>query len=446
MTTQNQFHMERYCSRKQQQSARWIRVLTAFSIGLLFMPPLVNAEGFRNPPPGAFSLGRSGGRIAQIDDSSAVTQNPANLIDLTGTEFQLTPSIVRIGAEFKSPNGQKADTEDPWKFLPNFFAAVPLDENRFAFGLGLTVPYGIDSKWNENSGAFARPTGVLRYQTPYFAGLTTINVNPTAAVKIGDKLRIGIGFDAMWSEVTLKQFYPWFIFPGSAGTEPDGTIKAKGDGWGFGGNIGLTWQVTERQRLAVTYRSQMDVEHKGDLKVSNITPAAGFFGATPQSDFSTTVRFPNIVAVGYGIELTDKIRIEADVEWLEFSRFNSLDLNVGANAFLLPSTKFPQKWKDTFTAGIGGDWRFAPNWILRAGYQFYQSPVPDSTFSPTIPDADQNVLTAGLAYKHNHHSLEGAYGADFYGTRNIRNDQNPAFNGRYEITVHLFSFAYRYSF
>jgi hypothetical protein len=30
--------------------------------------------------------------------------------------------------------------------------------------------------------------------------------------------------------------------------------------------------------------------------------------------------------------------------------------------------------------------------------------------------------------------------------RNITTDQNAAFNGKYTFTVHLFSFAYRYSF
>ena len=41
-----------------------------------------------------------------------------------------------------------------------------------------------------------------------------------------------------------------------------------------------------------------------------------------------------------------------------------------------------------FMGGVqaGFDYQFAPNWVVRAGYQFYQSPVPDSTFSPTIPD------------------------------------------------------------
>jgi len=228
--------------------------------------------------------------------------------------------------------------------------------------------------------------------------------------------------------------------------EPDGHLEAKGDGFGYGGNVGITVNVTPNQRFAVTYRSPMTVHYGGDVTLDNITPVASALGATSRSDFSTKIGFPTIVSAGYGIRLSESVRVEADFEWLQFSRFKSLDLGLGNNAFLVPSTSIAQNWRDTFTAGISADWHFAEHWVLRGGYQFYQTPVPDSTFSPTIPDADQNVLTVGLGYSVKRHHFEVAYGADFYGARHITNNQNPAFNGNYDITVHLFSFSYRFTF
>jgi long-chain fatty acid transport protein len=408
----------------------------------------ISAEGFRNPPPGAFDLGRAGGRIAQVDDSSAVQQNPANLVDVTNIEAQLTPTIVYIKADFNSTTapGQASATTDPWKFLPNFFISAPLKQDKIAAGLGVTVPYGLADEWNQNSSAFAPFTGVLRYQSPYFAQLQTININPTLSVRLSDKISIGAGFDVMWSKLKLEQYYPSFLFGGAG----DSAMKASGDGFGYGGNIGLTWQVTDHQRLAVTYRSPMNVNYGGSFKVSNLTPAETGLGATPQSGFNTRVRFPAIVSLGYGIQLSDTVRLESDLEWVQFSRFKSLNLGIGNNSALFTalgqSTSFPENWKDTFTAGFGGDWKFADHWVLRGGYQFYQSPVPDSTFSPTIPDADQNVITIGIGWKGKHNSLEAAYGLDFYNTRHITTDQNAAFDGKYTFNVHLISFAYRYSF
>ncbi len=417
-------------------------------IGLLLTSPAVYGEGFRNSPPGTFNLGRAGGRIAHVDDSSAVHQNPANLTDLRESEVQFSPSIVYMGVDFDSTAapGQSAKTENPWKFLPNAFWVMPLENKDIAIGLGITAPFGLSVDWDESSSAFA-PGGGLRYTAPHYDELMTINLNPTVAFKLSENLSVGVGLDVMWSQLTLKQFYPWLVFPGSGGTEPDGTLKGQGDGFGIGGNIGLTWKITERQTVAVTYRSQMNVDYDGDLTIDNITPTAATFGATPRSDFSSGIDFPNMVAVGYGIKITDTIRLETDVEWIQFSRFKTLDVNLGNNNFLLGgANSTPQNWRDTFTIGIGGDWAFAKRWVLRAGYQYYQSPVPDSTFSPTIPDANQNVFTIGLGYKAGPHSFEIAYGADFYDKRTISSSANPAHNGLYEVTVHLFSLAYALSF
>ena len=429
-----------------KQRARRLMLAYSIVLGHLAMIESAWTEGFRNPPPGTLNLGRAGGRIAHVDDASAVQQNPANLLELNAPEVQITPSVVYINVDFDSTSGQHATTKEPWKLLPNLFFGTTLKDGTIALGLGLTAPFGISNEWDQKSSAFSQPLGILRYQTPYFAELKSINANPTVSFKLGDRLRLGAGVDGMWSELTLKQFYPWFIFPGSSGSEPDGHLKAKGDGWAVGGNVGLTWLITDKQRLAITYRSPLTVSYDGDFEVSNITPTGEALGATSRSDFDTQIGFPTIIGAGYGIQLTEKIRLEINGEWIQFSRFDTLDLGVGNNAVLLPNTHIPQNWKNTFTIGIGGDWKFASNWVARTSYQFYESPVPDSTFSPTIPDANQNVFTFGLGYHYKKHFVEAAYGADFYDSRRIRNAQNPAFNGDYDVTVHLFSLAYHYSF
>lgn len=402
-----------------------------------------NAEGFRNPPAGAFNLSRAGGRIAQVDDSSAVAQNPANLVDLTGTDIQFAPSIVYIKADFKSASGETAHTINPWKLLPNFFGGKTFQDGKFALGLGITTPYGLGSEWDQNSSAFAAPGGSWRYSAPYYAQLTAINFNPSVAIKVTEQLRFGAGLDVMWSQLTLKQAYPWALVTSNP-SDPDGGIRAQADGVGVGANFGLTWQFTKHQRLALTCRTPVNVDYSGHFTADNVPAALG--GGSMRDEFNTSIKFPTIVAAGYGIELTDKIRLETDVEWLQFSNFKSLPMKSATAQSLGFPTSLAQNWRDTFTVGISGDWKFAPDWVLRAGYQFYQSPVPDSTFSPTIPDADQNVFTLGLGFRHNRHSLEAAYGLDFYNDRNIQNNQNPAFNGTYEMTVHLFSFSYLYSF
>jgi len=398
------------------------------------------AEGLRTIPPGAFDLARSGGRFAHVDDASAVWNNPANLIDLTNTQVEVVAAPIYIEVDYSSATGD-VQTENPWKFLADAFLAVPLKDGKYALGLGVTMPYGLGVEWGHDS-----PASPFYYTAPYRSGMVSFNVNPSFSVRLLDNLNLGIGLDVLWSELDIRQYYPWFTFPGSTGTELDGDARLKGSGWGFGGNVGLTWEFIENHRLAATYRSQQTVSYEGDFTIDNITPTAAFFGATPTSGFSTEIGFPNIVGFGYGIKLSDKVRIEANGEWLQWSRFQSLDLDIGNNNFLLPSTSTPQNWNDTFTAGIAGDYRINQHFVVRGGYQFYESPVPDSTFSPTIPDSNQHVITVGLGYIGPHHSVELAYGLDLYAKREITTAQNPTYNGTYEWTVHLFSLSYRYAF
>ena len=349
--------------------------------------------------------------------------------------------MVSISADYDSPSGQSARTEHPWKLLPNLFASTPLGQ-KMAVGLGITTPFGLGNEWNTDSSAFSRPFGTLRYTSPFKAELTTVNFNPSFAAKIHERLSFGAGVDVFWSELSLKQFYPWFLATGNP-ADADGVAEAKGDGVGVGGNVGLTWSVTDRQRLAVTYRYPVNIDYDGHFQLGNVPNTLGGVGF--RNAFHSNIEFPTIVAVGYGVQLTDRLRLEVDVEWLQFSNFDKLPFQVQAAPPGFPS-EVAQDWKDTFTAGFGGDWRLNSNWVVRGGYQFYQSPVPDHTFSPGIPDADQNVITVGLAYKHNKHTMEVAYGADFYNERRITNNQNPSFNGVYDITVHLFAFSYHYAF
>ena len=390
-------------------------------------------EGFRNATIGTYGLGRSGGRIAQVDDSSAVQHNPANLVDLTNTEAQLAPSVIYINVNYQSPFGQTASTIHPWKLLPDIFMAVPLKNDRFVAGLGITVPYGLANQWSSSASAFSQkpPFGTFTYFAPNYSQLLTINVNPSLAVKLTDWLSLGAGLDVMYSDLEFKQYLSPLV--------PNLLADAEGDGVGVGGNLGLTWRITKHQRLALTYRSTMVTRFSGDVEFQNGVNV-------PNASFNSKITFPNIVSLGYGVDVTDTVRLETDFEWLDFYQFQSLPVNIGANALGVPSQNIRENWHNTFTAGFGGDWKFADHWVLRAGYQYFESPVPDSIFSPTIPDANQNVITIGIGWHHKNSSLEASYGLDFYNDRHITADQNPAFNGTYTFNVHLISLAYRLSF
>jgi len=420
---------------KQDKRMQWALGLLLACSGSYAM-----ANGLRNPPAGAEALGRAGGNIAQVDDASAVEHNPANMTEIKEAQVMGAATIINTSTEFKSPMGT-AKTEDPWKILPSIFAVLPSSNHNFTAGLGISTPFGQSTVWDK--------TGAFRYAAPYSAELTVINVNPSIATKLGDKVSVAAGLDVYLSRLDIKQVLPWSLM--TRGALPDGTAHLQGDGAGVGGNAAITVHPTKAQSLALTYRSPVKVDYSGDSEFSG----AQLLGLPSSGSFDTSMEFPSIVGLGYGIELTDTVRVEADVEWIEFSRYESLSLDAGAgnplvNSPMSPNPRaplvIPQRWKDTWTFGLGADWKATEALTLRAGYIFLQSPVPQETLAPTLPDADQHVFSLGAGLHRGQNRLDVAYGYSVIGDRTVSNNQNPAYNGTYETTSHLMSVSYGRSF
>lgn len=401
-----------------------------FAISLLSASglfPSAQAEGFRSPTIGAAGLGSSGGRIVFIDDASATTHNPANLTKLERWEASFEPTLVYHSVEYRSPLGGTASTEDPWKPLPHFFAAGPVIKDKAALGIGLTVPYGLSVDWGDG--------GALASLAPHYVDLKSFNIGPTLALQLTPRLSVGAGLDFMVSELEFRQMGGLLGLPASE-------IRGQGDGVGYGGNLAVTWNPVGSHWLAATFRAPMDVAYSGGLSLNNVPGVPGGVLAGP---LTTSFAFPTTLGAGYGIELCPRVRLEANVEWLQFSRFDALNLQT---TLPLPPAFMTQvhDWRDTVTAGIGGQWDVGRGWRLRLSYQFFQSPVPDETFTPAIPDSDQHTVTFGVGYRHGRHRLDLAYAPIFYEERSITNNQNPGVDGSYSFNVHLLSAAYGFSF
>lgn len=420
-----------------------VGVTLAAGLGAGLLPAL--AEGFRNPPEGGATLGRAGINIAQDDDASTVARNPANLVLLPAAEVQVGTDIIHSKVKFTSAlSGQTDQTEDPWKFLPYAFAAMPLGQN-LALGLGVDVPFGQSTSWSKE--------GQFRYTAPTFAELRVMNINPALSAKLGDHFCVGLGADIYVSDIELRQYVAWSQVAGPG--VPDGVEKLSASGVGLGGNAALTWLVTDDQRLALTYRSPVKVNYDGHLEVDNI-PALMQRLVLPRADFSTEITFPATVGLGYSCQPVAKLKVEADVEWIQFSHYDDLTLDAdGDNPLLHPAgdpaapgapKTIPQDWKDAWTAGLSAEYQVCPDWALRAGYEFIQSPVPDATLAPTLPDDNRSVVSVGLGYKHGAHALDLALLQSFFHKRTTTTQAVPPYNGTYDINSQILAASYTFSF
>jgi long-subunit fatty acid transport protein len=87
-------------------------------------------------------------------------------------------------------------------------------------------------------------------------------------------------------------------------------------------------------------------------------------------------------------------------------------------------------------------------WVVRAGYTWLPTPVPDETFMPVLTEGDKHVLGVGAGYRCGRHRLDLAYSYSITEDRKIDPavNPNPAIAGTYEMEPHLASVTYGYQF
>ncbi|VGO22396.1 OmpP1/FadL family transporter [Pontiella sulfatireligans] len=407
------------------------------------------ADGYRNPPPTAEGIGRSGANMIFVDDASAVFYNPANLAMQEESSIVVDATLARVKNKFKSDSSgtKTAKSDADWQLLPNVFFSMPAGDTGVVLGMGIGTPYGQGIDYNKkdlvNMPAFSGAFGEPEPPAIYSAEVGLINFNPTIAFKVHERVAIGVGADIYYSKLEFKQYYPWGEI---APIFESGNVKADGDGFGYGGNAAVTWNMTDRQRMAFSYRSEVKVKYEGDFKINTVGPPNPATGepafSSKRSDFDMDIKYPTTLGLGYGIQVTDAINVEANLEWLGWSVNKTLEADLGSNG----SMKVPQKWDDTITFSIGSDWQFSEHFTFRTGYAYIETPIPEKTVAPSLPDADRHVLSVGLGWTAGGHTLDVAYSFSFYDDLNVDNNQVDSFNGDYDIDSNLVGLTYSYTF
>ncbi|WP_372794565.1 OmpP1/FadL family transporter [Pontiella sp.] len=402
-------------------------------VGLAAISQYAQADGYRNPPSTAEGIAKSGANSVWVDDASAISYNPANLAFQTNQSFVLSTTFARTENEYTVPTVGTFESSGDWNMLPNLFYSQPIGENGWALGLGITTPFGQGLSWEYDD--FETLTGYSN-MVPYEANVALIDLNPTIAFKVHEDVSIGIGVDFYLSQLGLTavqgittnvDFGPPL---GMVLIQDNFKVEAESYGWGIGANAGMSWDIADGHRFSATYRSAFEIEYSGKVKVDG----------QPDSDFDTAVKYPNIVSLGYGVQLTERVQIETMVEWLNWSNNESQIIEIEGQ----PPTELVNNWDDTFTFGLGGSWQALDTLAVRAGYAYIPSPIPDDTITHLLPDADRHAISFGLGYTRGAHTVDLAYTFSIYEDRSAPADG--AGPGLYDIDSNLVGLTYSASF
>jgi long-chain fatty acid transport protein len=365
------------------------------AVGLVALPR-VFALGFDNPDQDARATAQGEAFVAQADDASAIYYNPAGLTQLTGTEFTSGMEVTFPDSRLKG--GGSGAEMNTMSYIPQMFLAsdLGLKQSPWRFGLGFTIPFGNASDYSKN--------GPFRYLVTS-ASLVVYDIQPTVAFQVNDHLSLGASLHAYIGDTRLSQKVPFTPLP-------DGNLHFGGTGEAFGASAGLLWKITPQHSIGLLYRSPFDINLTGDATLK--TPVGD---QTAHS--SADIPFPQFVKGGYAFRPIPQLKLEADVEWINWETLNSLKLHAPGAAF--NGTTIPFSWKDSWYYEFGAQYDITEHWAVRGGYIYSINTVPNNTFSPSVPDSNRHVFSVGGGYSTKRISLDLVYQYSLSEDRTVNN-------------------------
>lgn len=389
------------------------------------------ASGFALIEESASGLGNAfAGGAASAEDTSTLFFNPAGMTRLSGQQMSLVLHAIKPSVEFSNtastaapgrPLGNSGGDAGHWAAVPNLYYVAELSPQLRA-GVGISSPFGLKTDYESN--------WMGRFQA-IKSELQTININPSLAYKINDKLSVGVGLDAQYIKAELTNAVNLGVAEGFA--------QVKGDDWSVGYNLGVLYELDQATRFGLAYRS--DVRHKleGDVTFSGGVPA-------PNGPISAEMTLPETVSLSGFHQINPQWAVMGDVTWTRWSRFKELRIVRDTGAVVGLTT---ENWDDTLRYALGADYQATDKLKLRSGIAYDQSPVSDPYRTARIPDANRVWLTFGASYKLTQaDSLDAGYAHIFVNNASINSGtaSTGKLVGTYSNSVDILSVQYNHRF
>lgn len=332
----------------------------------LITPAVLSASAVRIGFKDAEATARGNAFAATADSPAAIYYNPAGLTQINGQAISATAYAIQLESDYTSPAGVTSTMHREFKTVPQLYYACSPEGEPWAFGIGAYAPFGLSTEWADTSD-FATLATKSELNTLALAAVFAWEITPTLSVGAGPVFHRADG--------DLRRNFT-----------PANEYFFEGDGEALGFSAGLRWQPSERHAFGVSYQHHHTINLKGTTGISGILPAQH-----AEADF----QFPEVIIVGYSFRPVPGWNLEVNVDWTNWDRVNRLTIDTAPP---LASTQ-PFDWRSSFFYDFGVTREFTNGFSVSAGYTFAENSVPDSTYSPAVPDADRHILSLGLGYK-----------------------------------------------
>ncbi len=410
------------------------KTISVAALGLVLAAGSAYGSGYRVPEQSVNSTARAGGYVASTPSADAAFFNPANMSWLENRiYFEAAATYIGLASITYEDNRTSAfngETDSESFLVPTFFLVSP-DFNGLRAGLSLDAPAGLSKKWSQ------------RYPKTFAQefSMTVLEANPSVSYRVNDMISFAVGIRGLYADATVKS-------SGMISAEYGGVTASRdmdGDTWEWGYNLAATLRPVENMNLAVTYRSNVDLELEGDASLSTSASFAG--PATYNGDGKVEIPVPAVLAIAGSYTFFDQLTVELEYDRTYWSEYETLDFIYPtslANPFLNGAFDAPKakNWEDTDA------WRISVSYTMdaftfMAGFAIDENPVPDSTLSFDLPDSDAKLYSVGFRYQVNDDLELGM--AYLYDDKESRTVVNEHVNGTFDdAAAHLVTFGLSY--
>ncbi len=417
-----------------------IRSLVSAAVIGIMATTVAHAGGFSlYTESSAYMTGNfAAGAAAEAYDASTGWYNPAGLAliheqqavfggvgvfpsaKLSGrSRFAVAPPIPAYVETFSDINGAQN------ALVPSFHYALPIGENA-AFGLSMVSPFGLSTDWGVYS--------PVRYQAT-FTELLTTNLSPEIGGKVSENFAIGAGIDLQFARVKFNRMLglaPIGALPPPFGPGnpffTDSLSYNKGRSYGVGFHAGVMGMFNDNHtRLGLNYQSEMRHNFSGYSQLTG--PLANPFALGPvpvpatstfRSDNLTSnlVKLPSVTTLSAYHDVNETVALLGSVVYTGWGVLKTIQLNNVAAGVPNPLTGLidqvvvnsasPQNYSDAWRASIGANYKINPQWMLRVGGGYDETPTNNIDRDVRLPDTSRWALAVGA-----HYQMRPDIGVDF---------------------------------
>lgn len=402
-------------------------------VGATLLSGAAFGSGFNIYEQGAKASGVAGAFVASADDASANWYNPANLVWMEGTQFQMGANLITAGGDTELSVLDPAfgvfqetvfEPESSIETPVHFYYTRKVNPN-LAWGVGLTTPFGLVTEWQQRPITFSAGKSEL----------TTVVINPNVAFRLTETVSVAVGVNYMFADVGSFSREVPIDLDGNPlnGFEVIGQSNLTGDNSELGWNVAFSYQGNSTS-FGFTYRSGFDLELDGQIDYADFGPLAPFF---PSSPGTAGFELPAQIAAGWGVQLTNSVSMEFNVAYAEWSVFDKISVDLDNETTFSRDFEITEAWDDTFSYRIGLIWKTSPTAEWRFGAVLDESPVPEDHLRPSIPDAERQGLTIGYGHKTDRMNVDFYYMPLWFDDITAVTGEEGVIAGTYETFVQL---------